>query len=351
MARIRFRGPRGAAAPLDELSFMSSSSQQGQPSAVQPPLNEPSSTSPPPRATEAHPFGYFLSFRPSPPQVPTRAPAPPDELPSSPNVAANALDGFVSLMPSPEVSSMPAADDGEVFIDAAPPPPDEDISPTRIPAPLDELPSTLSSPSVAEDTLDGFVSVIPSPELRIIRAAHDDGFFIDDSSVISSTQSPRGAAAPLDESSSPLQPPPPPPFLPPSVAEGHPFDHFLLLLSARFRRTNAASLDELASTPSSPSVADDFSVVHSPQVPATAGDAHHDEFSFHEELPTEDVIIGGSECISGPNGDSCTICLEKYKASERLRLIRKCNHCFHADCLEQWLQRKNTCPVCRTNVI
>ncbi|KAK4418520.1 putative RING-H2 finger protein ATL21C [Sesamum alatum] len=45
---------------------------------------------------------------------------------------------------------------------------------------------------------------------------------------------------------------------------------------------------------------------------------------------TEELIVGGSQCISGPNSDSCPICLEEYKASERLRRI----HNLHAgnDC-------------------
>lgn len=161
--------------------------------------------------------------------------------------------------------------------------------------------------------------------------------------VISSTQSPGGlaVAATLGDSS-PIPPSP-------SVA-ADPLHDFSFMPSPA-----AASIDGLSSTPSSPSVAadalDDFSFMPPPA-------AYDDEFFFDaagggsdDELPTEDLIIGGSQCISGPNGDSCTICLGEYKASERLRLILKCDHCFHADCLEQWLQRKKTCPICRTSVI
>ncbi|XP_020552631.1 putative RING-H2 finger protein ATL21A isoform X2 [Sesamum indicum] len=62
---------------------------------------------------------------------------------------------------------------------------------------------------------------------------------------------------------------------------------------------------------------------------------------------TEELTVGGSQCISGPNGDSCPICLEEYKESERLRRIHNCHHCFHACCLDKWLQTEITCPVCR----
>ncbi|XP_047950763.1 uncharacterized protein LOC125196330 isoform X1 [Salvia hispanica] len=407
--RARFRLSRasnGTAGPLDEVSFMSTASQQPQsavPRGAAAPLNESSSTlpppvpppSPPPRIAAVHPFGYYLSFMPSSPQVPREALGPLDELPStslSPNVAVEAPDGFATFMSSPQVSSMPAAGDREVFIEATPPGDSTYRSLTQLPmgastplhdspdvslqtpsvsevnpfsyflspaaspqglrgasAPLDEVQSNLSSPSVAADDVDGFVSVIPSPELWSMLATREDGFFIDDSSVISSPQVQGGAAAPLDDSSSALPPPPPPP----SVGEGRPLDYFLSLLSAHFRRGNAVSSvhelssippspSELSSTPSSPSVTGDLSFIPSP-----LEDEVHDNL---EELPTEDIIIGGSECISGPNGDSCPICLENYKASERLRVIRNCNHCFHSDCLDLWLQRKSTCPICRTNV-
>lgn len=46
------------------------------------------------------------------------------------------------------------------------------------------------------------------------------------------------------------------------------------------------------------------------------------------------------------NGDCCIICLGQYKVSERVRIVRKCNHCFHADCFRRWLRnKKETCPI------
>lgn len=31
--------------------------------------------------------------------------------------------------------------------------------------------------------------------------------------------------------------------------------------------------------------------------------------------------------------------------------LPKCPHFFHAECIDEWLQRKNDCPVCRTEVV
>jgi hypothetical protein len=46
----------------------------------------------------------------------------------------------------------------------------------------------------------------------------------------------------------------------------------------------------------------------------------------------------------------CTVCQEELKEGERVRTIQKCQHLFHASCLEPWLADNTTCPVCRTPI-
>ncbi|XP_075475477.1 putative RING-H2 finger protein ATL21A isoform X1 [Primulina tabacum] len=76
-----------------------------------------------------------------------------------------------------------------------------------------------------------------------------------------------------------------------------------------------------------------------------------EQHEFSDGFFTKDLIIDGGQCISGPNGDSCPICLEEFHPSARLRRLSKCDHRFHAPCLETWLEKKTTCPVCRNNVV
>lgn len=45
-------------------------------------------------------------------------------------------------------------------------------------------------------------------------------------------------------------------------------------------------------------------------------------------------------------GVSCTICLQAFN-DYALRMF-SCPHMFHAACIDTWLNRKNTCPNCRT---
>lgn len=46
----------------------------------------------------------------------------------------------------------------------------------------------------------------------------------------------------------------------------------------------------------------------------------------------------------------CTICQADLQEKELVRSISKCNHLFHSACLEHWLQRNPTCPLCRVEL-
>ncbi|KAK8717354.1 hypothetical protein V6N13_044625 [Hibiscus sabdariffa] len=43
----------------------------------------------------------------------------------------------------------------------------------------------------------------------------------------------------------------------------------------------------------------------------------------------------------------CAVCLSEFEDDETLRLIPKCCHVFHPDCIDAWLAYHVTCPVCR----
>lgn len=46
---------------------------------------------------------------------------------------------------------------------------------------------------------------------------------------------------------------------------------------------------------------------------------------------------------------SCSICLEDYCEAEPIVSLG-CEHCFHKQCLKNWLQMDRTCPLCRSDV-
>jgi hypothetical protein len=48
-------------------------------------------------------------------------------------------------------------------------------------------------------------------------------------------------------------------------------------------------------------------------------------------------------------GETCQICLDGFP--EKSEVMRPpCLHKFHADCIREWFQKSNICPVCREDV-
>ncbi|KVI06784.1 RING-H2 finger protein ATL11-like [Cynara cardunculus var. scolymus] len=47
----------------------------------------------------------------------------------------------------------------------------------------------------------------------------------------------------------------------------------------------------------------------------------------------------------------CAVCLNGFQDHETLRLLPKCSHLFHSDCIDTWLASHITCPVCRADLM
>ena len=57
--------------------------------------------------------------------------------------------------------------------------------------------------------------------------------------------------------------------------------------------------------------------------------------------------LGDSREFPSSGDNACPICLGEYQARETIRTIPECNHYFHANCVDKWLRRNPTCPLCR----
>ncbi|XP_021280539.1 RING-H2 finger protein ATL39-like [Herrania umbratica] len=53
------------------------------------------------------------------------------------------------------------------------------------------------------------------------------------------------------------------------------------------------------------------------------------------------------EAFSSIEDAQCSICLGDYQEKELLRIMPKCGHNFHLSCIDIWLRKQSTCPVCR----
>lgn len=52
----------------------------------------------------------------------------------------------------------------------------------------------------------------------------------------------------------------------------------------------------------------------------------------------------------GKGALECAVCLNEFEDDETLRLIPKCDHVFHPECIDAWLKSHVTCPVCRADL-
>ncbi|CAM6034683.1 unnamed protein product [Sphagnum compactum] len=71
------------------------------------------------------------------------------------------------------------------------------------------------------------------------------------------------------------------------------------------------------------------------------------EQAFIDTLP---VFCYGS--IRGlKDSADCAVCLNEFGEEDRLRLLPKCKHAFHLECIDTWLLSNSTCPLCRRSLL
>ncbi|KAK7277534.1 hypothetical protein RJT34_22549 [Clitoria ternatea] len=69
--------------------------------------------------------------------------------------------------------------------------------------------------------------------------------------------------------------------------------------------------------------------------------------SVIREIPTFQFIKGEGEDRSVYG---CVVCLNEFKEQDVLKVLPNCNHAFHLDCIDIWLQTNSNCPLCRSSI-
>lgn len=49
--------------------------------------------------------------------------------------------------------------------------------------------------------------------------------------------------------------------------------------------------------------------------------------------------------------ENCFICMEQYNLCELKRELPTCKHYFHKKCIDKWIKKKASCPICRDELI
>ncbi|XP_047329412.1 RING-H2 finger protein ATL13-like [Impatiens glandulifera] len=69
--------------------------------------------------------------------------------------------------------------------------------------------------------------------------------------------------------------------------------------------------------------------------------------SFIDTLP----VFNYKSIIGVKDPFDCAVCLCEFEADDNLRLLPKCSHAFHMECIDTWLLSHSTCPLCRASLI
>uniref|UniRef100_A0A7N0ULH8 RING-type domain-containing protein n=1 Tax=Kalanchoe fedtschenkoi TaxID=63787 RepID=A0A7N0ULH8_KALFE len=67
-------------------------------------------------------------------------------------------------------------------------------------------------------------------------------------------------------------------------------------------------------------------------------------------LPTHSVHYMGLDHCDEDNA-SCPICLEDLREGECAKRLSSCHHEYHLQCIDAWLVRRGSCPVCRHHIV
>ncbi|CAH8274192.1 unnamed protein product [Arabidopsis lyrata] len=61
-------------------------------------------------------------------------------------------------------------------------------------------------------------------------------------------------------------------------------------------------------------------------------------------------ITGKNNLDASGNKDSCSVCLQDFQLGETVRSLPHCHHMFHLPCIDNWLFRHGSCPMCRRDL-
>ncbi|XP_038696418.1 E3 ubiquitin-protein ligase MBR2-like isoform X1 [Tripterygium wilfordii] len=69
--------------------------------------------------------------------------------------------------------------------------------------------------------------------------------------------------------------------------------------------------------------------------------------SIYQSTTIEDAI---TVCAGEKSNVKCSICQEEYIVGDEVGRLR-CEHRYHATCIQQWLRLKNWCPICKAAAV
>ncbi|EOA22358.1 hypothetical protein CARUB_v10002980mg [Capsella rubella] len=121
---------------------------------------------------------------------------------------------------------------------------------------------------------------------------------------------------------------------------------FLYLYITQQRRTSAATV-----TPGDTTRWEDEEETEEGEF----SDLHHvwqiPTVGLHRSEINSITVVGFKKGEGIIDGTECSVCLNEFEEDESLRLLPKCSHAFHINCIDTWLLSHKTCPLCRASAL
>jgi len=76
----------------------------------------------------------------------------------------------------------------------------------------------------------------------------------------------------------------------------------------------------------------------------------------NNKIESEEESIGAAQDLEFKEDEdehskyNCAVCQEEIEIGAWYKKLPKCEHCFHAHCIDQWLQTRAACPMCRDEI-
>lgn len=86
----------------------------------------------------------------------------------------------------------------------------------------------------------------------------------------------------------------------------------------------------------------------------------------HSKAPKQSILLQDKQDVirdilgdDDDGGEVCSICQEEYESKQLVRVLPRCGHRYHVECVDQWFlsnqcsqstQRRISCPLCNTEL-